>query len=129
MKKWFLRKYFGKINLRDHLLILAIAFVGIFYIKFIWKDHQKEQSEKVMQVALSVEASLTTENIQKLTASPADTSLREYKRIKAKLKRVIAVNPGSKFAYLYLLRDGRLFFMVDSRTRRFSQSVTSGSGI
>lgn len=114
MKKWFPRKYSGKINLRDHLLIFAIALIGIFYINFIWNDHQKEQSEKVLQVALSVEASITTESIQKLTANPADTSLREYKRIKEKLKHVIAVNPESKFAYLYLLRDGKLFFMVDS---------------
>lgn len=114
MKKWFPRKYSGKINLRDHLLIFTVALIGIFYIKFIWNDHHKEQSEKVLQVALSVEASLTTENIQKLTASPSDTLLREYKRIKEKLKQVIAVNPESKFAYLYLLRDGKLFFMVDS---------------
>lgn len=114
MKKWFPRKYSGKINLRDHLLIFAIALIGIFYINFIWNDHQKEQSEKVLQVALSVEASITTESIQKLTANPADTSLREYKRIKEKLKHVIAVNPESKFAYFYLLRDGKLFFMVDS---------------
>ena len=82
-----------------------------------------------MQVALSVEASLTTENIQKLTASPADTSLREYKSIKAKLKRVIAVNPGSKFAYLYLLRDGRLFFMADSEPEGSPNLSPSWSGI
>lgn len=114
MKNWFLRKYSGKINLRDHLLIFATALIGIFYINFIWNDHQKEQSEKVLQVALSVEASIKAESIQKLTANPADTSLREYKRIKEKLKHVIAVNPESKFAYLYLLREGKLLFMVDS---------------
>lgn len=114
MKYWFPKKYSGKITLRDHLFIFAIASIGIFYINFIWNDHQKEQSEKVLQVTLSVKASLTTENIQKLTANPADTSLKEYKQIKEKLRNVVAVNPESKFAYLYLLRDGKLFFMVDS---------------
>ena len=116
MKNWIPRKYMGKINPRDHLLIFTIALIGIFFIKFIWNDHQKEQSEKALQVALSVEASMTTESIQRLTANPADTSLREYKRIKEKLKRIVAVNPESKFAYFYLLRDGKLFFMVDSET-------------
>lgn len=114
MKYWFPKKYSGKITLRDHFFIFAIASIGIIYINFIWNDHQKEQSEKVLQVTLSVKASLTTENIQKLTANPADTSLKEYKQIKEKLRNVVAVNPESKFAYLYLLRDGKLFFMVDS---------------
>jgi PAS domain S-box-containing protein len=114
MEKWFPRKYSGMINFRDHLLIFAIALIGIFYINFIWNDHHKEQSEKVKQIALSVEASISTENIQKLTANPADTSLQEYKSIKEKLKRVVAANPENKFAYLYLVRDGKLFFMVDS---------------
>ena len=114
MKYWFPKKYSGKITLRDHLFIFAIALIGIFYINFIWNDHQKDQSEKVLQVTLSVNASLSTENIQKLTANPTDTSLKEYKQIKEKLRNVVAVNPESRFAYLYLLRDGKLFFMVDS---------------
>jgi PAS domain S-box-containing protein len=117
MKKLFLRQYSGKLDLRHHLVILTIALAGIFYIKFIWSDHQKGQSEQALQVALSVEASMTTENIQRLTANPADTSLREYRRIKEKLKRVVAVNPQSKFAYFYLLRDNKLFFMVDSEAK------------
>jgi len=114
MKKLFPRHYSGKIYLRHHLLVFTFALIGIAYIIFIWNDRQNEQSQQALQIALAVEASMTTESIQKLTANPADTTLSEYKRIKKKLNRVIAINPQSKFAYFYLLRDGKLFFMVDS---------------
>ena len=126
MSGWISRGWIGKIKLVDCILFFAITFFGIFYINYIWNDQKKERSFHAIQLARSVEAVLSKDHIQKLTAIPSDTTRAEYKLIKAKLHRVIEVNPITRFAYLYLLRDGKLFFMVDSEPENSSEMSPPG---
>ncbi len=102
------------ITIRDSVIFLIFILCGIFYINFIWNDKKEEQTTQALQIARSVKASLSIESIQNLAANPDDTSKVSYKLIKEKLHNVVQVNPLTKFAYLYIMRDGKLLFMVDS---------------
>lgn len=114
MKTTTPQKIHGKITIRELTLFLIVASIGFFYIGYIWVTTKHERSLHALQIARSVEASLPFENIQKLTANPADTALQAYKNIKETLHGVIQVNPQARFAYLYLVHNGKLYFMVDS---------------
>ncbi|MFY9153417.1 MAG: response regulator [Prolixibacteraceae bacterium] len=104
----------NKITFRESLFFISLVIIGIVYIAHIWKDTKKQQNFRALQLGLSVESSLMDKNINLLNASPSDTSLIFYKQIKEKLHTLVLVNPSIQFAYYYLQRDGKLYFMVDS---------------
>lgn len=102
------------ISLRDKFSFISLIIIGIIYISFIWINTEKEQASQALQLGNSFKASILDEDIQQLTAQPNDTSLLVYKHIKEKFNNLILVNPTIRFAYLYTLKHGRLYFMVDS---------------
>ncbi|MDP3058950.1 MAG: hypothetical protein Q8N36_05790, partial [bacterium] len=67
-----------------------------------------------IRLAESISAAISTENIGKLVAHEDDIVNPEYLEIKEGLRRFVALNPKVVFAYLYVLIDDKVFFLVDS---------------
>ena len=103
-----------KISVRNIIVLIVILISGIFYIRYVWVKTLNEQSENIMQIARSVEAGLPVENLKMLEGQAGDIEKPEYREIKQKLMDVISVNPRARFAYIYILRDDKIYFVADS---------------
>lgn len=103
-----------KISVRNILVLVIILISGIFYIRYVWVKTRNEQSENIMQIARSVEAGLPVENLKMLEGQASDIEKPEYREIKQKLTDVISVNPRARFAYIYILRNDKIYFIADS---------------
>lgn len=96
------------------LAILVILIAATFYIRYVWTKTENEQTDNLLQIARSIEASLPIENIRVLEAKAEDINKPEYQKIKASLMAVIKVNPQAKFAYIYAERNDSIYFLADS---------------
>lgn len=96
------------------ILLLAIVILGVIYVWFTWTRIEKEQSEKVLQIARSIEATLPIKELGALEAKSGDTAKPQYQAIKNMLKAIIRVNPEARFAYIYTWQNGKLYFIANS---------------
>ena len=103
------RKTFPRI-----LFFLAIAISGIIYVRYTWIQFENEQSEKVLQIARSIEATLPKEELKLLEAKPSDIDKPAYQLIKNTLKEIIRVNHEARFSYIYAEQNGKIYFLADS---------------
>jgi len=96
------------------IVFLGILIAAGFYVRYIWTKTENEQTDNLLQIARSIEASLPIENIKSLEAKAEDIEKPEYQKIKASLMAVISVNPQAKFAYLYAEKNDSIYFLADS---------------
>jgi len=100
--------------IRNFIIILAISISAILYVRYVWVKTENEQTEKILQIARSIEASLPVENLKSLKASTDDLENPDYRKIKEKLINIIGVNPQAKFAYIYVEKNNTIYFIADS---------------
>jgi PAS domain S-box-containing protein len=100
---------------RNELLILLFLFIsGFGFIVFIWHDTKHQEIDKILKIAGSVAASLPKEEIQILGNNPEEIESHDFGQLKDKLQQIVKVNSEAKFAYIYIQRNGKLYFVVDS---------------
>jgi two-component system sensor histidine kinase/response regulator len=99
---------------RNFIILLIISVLAALYVGYMWVKTENEQTESIMQIARSIEAGLSVEDIKSLEAKPEDIDKPEYKKIKELLMAVIRVNPQARFAYLYAEKNDSIYFMADS---------------
>jgi len=96
------------------VLIFVVVVTGVIYIRFTWIKFDNEEKDNILQIAKSVEILLPKGDIKKLTAKADDIEKNEYKTVKNDLKDIIRINNSSRFAYLYTMQNGKIFFIADS---------------
>jgi PAS domain S-box-containing protein len=109
-----LSKY--KSTLLKLLAFLVILTIGIIYIIFNKSRIEESQTEYIMQNARSIGASLSVDDIKALDGVAEDVDKPQYSKIKSILKRAKQVNASSKFAYIYILRDNKIYFLADNES-------------
>ena len=109
-----LAKQVIKKALPEIILFIVIAVLGLMYIRYIWIKFDKEQSENVLLIGKSVEATLSLSDLKELSATPDDISKPQYLRLKETLKAIIRVNTKARFAYIYTEKNGKIYFLADS---------------
>lgn len=102
----------AKITIR--VLYLFIIILGIVYIRYTWLNKEKELQQNVLNSARSVAAAMTFEDVKSLEGKAGDERKEQYIRLKSLIERVVRVNKEARFAYLYTLRNDKIYFMVDS---------------
>lgn len=102
------------LTLKEILILLVLLIAGLLYVISIWKDALSHEKEKVLQISCSIVASLPKEEVQSLPEKPEDLKPKDLVRLKETLQQVIQVNKNARFAYLYIERNGKLYFVVDS---------------
>ena len=103
-----------KIPIREILIILAILISGAIYITFIWNNTNNQNLDKVLQIACSIEASLPKEELNTLPKNIDDLQKQNFNQLKKSVQKAIKVNPEARFAYVYILRNDRYYFIADS---------------
>lgn len=102
------------ISFKGILLLFSFLLIGLVYvilIRFHAIDHEKQ---KVLQIAHTVEAILPKAEIQSLPENPDELAGKNFNQLKKILQQVIQVNQKARFAYIYIERNGNLYFVVDS---------------
>lgn len=99
---------------KELITYLLVGFIGLAYVLFIWKSSKIQEDTKVLQLAQSIEASLTKTELDQLKDTTTDLSLGNYPLLKTKLQAIIQYNKNARFAYFYTERNGKLYFLVDS---------------
>ena len=110
-------RYF-KINKRTQQAIVLVLFaiIGLIYIRFIWTSTENEKFEQTKQIARSIVATLSIEDLKVLEAKPEDINKPQYLVIKSVLQDIIKVNSKVRFAYIYAERNGKIYFIADSES-------------
>lgn len=107
-------KLFSKIKPGQLILFCMIACFGTVFVIMVWQKTKRDLERPAVQLAQSIVYSLPLDSLEQLQALPSDTSMQTYKTIKAKLYKAIQPNPLILSGYFYTLRNGKLFFMIDS---------------
>src|SRR5450830_1271112 len=96
------------------LMVIALAVLGSLYICNTWTTAMNETSKQAMNTARTAEASFLKEALNKLDVSPKDIENPIYESIKSILEKLVKVNKGIRFAYIYTQKEGKLYFIADS---------------
>ena len=107
-------KSFGNSKVFNILLFCLIILISGLYLYHVWYDADEEVTSSNMQNSLSIARALPVGSVLGLSAQPSDTLKPSYRNLKQFLHNEISVNPNARFAYLCALRDGKVYFMVDS---------------
>ncbi len=95
-------------------LVLVIMAFGGMYIRFTWNRIEKGQSNEVLLIARNIESLLPIQGIIEYGDKLDDFDKSQYQVIKNELEEIVRVNTKARFAYIYTLRDGKVYFIADS---------------
>jgi len=104
------------LSIKEIFIVLAILISGIVYVFFVYGNTLRNEKEYLIQIARSVEVSLPKDEIQSLPLSPDELYTKDFSQLKKVLQQIIQVNKNARFAYLYLQRSNKLYFIVDSES-------------
>ncbi|MDR3599832.1 MAG: PAS domain S-box protein [Desulfosporosinus sp.] len=97
------------------LLLLMLGLWSLFYIRYSWIAANQAASDVALIIARTAEASFPKNAISLLeNPSPQDVETLQYKQIKNSLQNLASINQTIRYAYLYVQKDGKLYFMADS---------------
>jgi len=104
----------NKLRVALAILFILLLILGPIYINYAWAKTIREASARAIVIAKTAEVSLNEETVKQLRAVSEDVGTNAYEHIKQSMMELISVNPEVRFAYLYTLRRGVLYFMADS---------------
>jgi len=96
------------------ILALLFIYIEVVYVVNIWNDNINKTKEEAVQLALAAEVGFQKSTIAKLNLNVSDLELIEYKEIKNSLMNLVALHKEIKFAYIYIQRDEKVYFVADS---------------
>lgn len=96
------------------VLFILIVVAGFLVVSFQWKLVKNKQLDHVLRTAQIAEATLSKEAITKLDFDSSDLSKPEYKYIKNSLMDIVKLDPEISFAYLYVQKNDKIYFLADS---------------
>jgi PAS domain S-box-containing protein len=97
------------------LLSVMLGVLGIQYIRYSWTSASQAASDDALTIARTAETSFMTKAIVFLeNPSPENIETFQYQQIKSSLLNLVKINETIRFAYIYVQRDGKLYFMANS---------------
>ena len=110
-----------RLNRNQNRILFIFLFVGllIFGIGHIFRVLQSGHDEYSVLKRLGQTAAgvMHYDDLIHLNALPEDTLKVQYTIIKKLLAEIKNINPTAHFAYIYLIRDGKVYFMADSEPK------------
>jgi len=102
------------LSVKELIIYLLVVFSGLLFVLFIWQTAEKNEKNHVLQIARAIEASLPKEELKQLGEQPNDLSKNNFQQLKSTLQKAIQVTENARFAYVYLERNNKLYFLADS---------------
>jgi len=98
-------------------VFVLIAFLGVTYIYYTWRSTEENKFDQTRLIARSFVASLPIDDLKVLEALPGDIDRPQYQVIKNALKELISINTTARFAYIFIERKGKRYFIADSEPK------------
>lgn len=98
------------------VLFVLILFFGSFYIYRTWNENIKTKTNEVVKIARVAETILPKEALDKLNADETDLQRVEYQHIKSNLTKLVSLDGDTRFAYIYVVKNNKIFFVADSES-------------
>ena len=102
------------LSVQELIIYLLFSFLGLLFVLFIWQMAENQERDYILQIARSIEASLPKEELKQLGPQPEGLKKNNFQHLKNTLQNVIRVTANAKFAYLYIERNEKLYFIADS---------------
>ncbi len=118
-----------KLSAKEILVLFVVIVVGAGFIYFIRYDAIEQEKGKALLIANSVAASLPRESLDSIPENIEEIRGQSFSHLKIILRQVTAQNLRTKFSYLYILRNERLYFLVDSEMENSIGFSPSGEEI
>ena len=102
---------------RQSLFILSLVIIllaGLLFIAYTYLHYIHRSKTEAINLAQAFEAFVGLEIIDELEASAADLHKPAYLALKDELTQFISRNDKIRFAYLFVYRDGHVYFLADS---------------
>jgi len=103
---------------RNRILFIAVLLItlviGSLQIWHVWIMDIKEISDQMIRSAKSAEIMLNGKILRELSVMPSDIDTIVYKSIKNRLMEYVKINSNIRFAYVYTLKNDKIYFVVDS---------------
>ena len=98
------------------LLLALLGVLGLLYVRYSWTSANQAASDYALTIARTAETSFSRVAINLLkNPRPEDIETPQYKQIKSDLQNLVIINQTIQFSYIYVQKDGKLYFMVDSK--------------
>ena len=96
------------------IIVILISFViGIIYVYTSWRSYKSHEAREAIGQAEAAAVFIDPDIVRKLSGSKDDIQLPAYITLKKNLSD-LAGNSEIEFAYLFTLKDSKLYFLVDS---------------
>lgn len=95
------------------LALLSIFLFGIFELQSVIKSNSFKYND-LLELGMLSSTLMPIEDIRQLNGVPEDSTKPEYARLKSIVKATKWINERTKFAYLFVIRNNKMYFMVDS---------------
>lgn len=92
-------------------ILLLLCFLLVHYV---WEQAIKDTTAQAMKLASVAEAGIAKKNIKELEVNGNDLKKEAYAETKNSLREIVAAQQNIRFAYVLVLRDGKIYFAVDS---------------
>jgi len=115
LKKDFVQQKFRSRTRRFMLFVaVGVTVLGIAGLFLAWRRYQDVAMTEALTLARSIETILLEDHVQKLTGKEQDVALPEYQMIKRIFTQLIEANDQIRFAYILGMKEGEIFFLLDS---------------
>jgi len=102
------------LSVKELIIFLFVVFSGLLFVLFVWQTAEKNKKNHVLQIASSIEASLPKDELKHLPERPEALNKDDYRQLKSILQNIIQSTDNARFAYLYVERNNKLYFLIDS---------------
>ena len=96
------------------LVFIIFVLVGIYYVHHTWNTSINNNSKMAQESAQSAEAAFSKDEMKKLSAVGSDINKTEYEHVKNHLMKIVSVNKDVRFAYIFVKRNDKIYFLADS---------------
>lgn len=95
-------------------LMVILVLVGVFSTGYVYVKINAFEKQSLQKRSDTLAKALDPKFIENLSGSEADLADPDYVSLKKKLVAIKEANPDVRFVYLTGIKDGRIFFIVDS---------------
>jgi PAS domain S-box-containing protein len=103
-----------RLTIAEMFATIIVVIAGLLFIRGMYINVLEQNHHNVLQIGRSVAAAMPANKISSLKGDSTDTKSESYAELRKILKEVIRVNTDARFAYIYIHRQGKYYFLLDS---------------
>lgn len=106
-------------------IFIGTLFFGVDHIRRVLKSGEDEYSD-IKKLGQTAAAVMHYDDLIHLSGIPSDTAKIQYTVIKQLLADIKNINPTASFAYILVVRNGKVFFVADSEPKNSPNCSPAG---